>query len=51
MNCAPASGFCCRPQAAAATAIRKSATRASLKRDIAEGYVSAEAAARDYGSK
>ena len=45
-ECAPASASCCKARAVAATAIRKSATRAALARDIAEGYVSAARPAR-----
>ena len=48
-SCKPASAFSCKVPGAAATAIRGKRHPAALARDIAEGYVSKEAAARDYG--
>ena len=49
-RCWPASASCCKARAAAATAIRGSATARRSQRDIAEGYVSKDAAVNDYGS-
>ena len=42
-TCRRASASCCKAPAAAATAIPRGATRAAVARDIAEGYVTADA--------
>jgi len=41
--------FCCRPQAGAATVIPRKRAREAVLQDIAEGYVSRDAAAKLYG--